>query len=222
MMLEWIWTCFYFVSAFLLFLAIKNLRQLLRLNWKTPFNTLKVAFYLTLSFFIFVSVQELSDFYSSAKREAILQIQIEKLDHQMYQISLLPSSKNSQQEKQRYLVYGDMWQVDLKVLSWNKIISYLGIDTLYSLDRLNGRYKDIEDELTKERSIYSLKSDSINDIAWPYALVLLEITLVRSFYGASVYAPMANQAEFSVYLTNTGIELNADNEEATLALKRWK
>lgn len=221
-MVEWIWACFYFVSAYLLFLAIRNLPKLLILSWKSPFNALKVILYLAFSIFIFVSVHALSSFYSSANKQAVLEVHIDKLDHQYYQVSLVTPSKSLLQEKQTYLVYGDMWQVDYKVLTWHKIVSYFGIDTLYSLERLNGRYSDVDDEQKKQRSLYSLKPESVNDVAWPYALTILEISLVRGFYGTSVFAPLSNQAKYSVYLTETGIELIAINEAARIALKRWK
>ena len=107
------------------------------------------------------------------------------------------------------------------IISWNPLFSYLGLEALYSFGRLNGRYKDIEDELNKERSIFRLSNKDTLGIAWPYLVDFLELFLVRSFYGAAVFAPMTDNAEYKIYLTDTGIELLPSNEEAKNSLKQW-
>ena len=38
---------------------------------------------------------------------------------------------------------GDEWQIDARVLKWRGMAVLIGFDTLYRLDRLSGRYRDI-------------------------------------------------------------------------------
>jgi hypothetical protein len=51
---------------------------------------------------------------------------------------------------------GDDWQMDARVLKWRGTAVLLGFDTLYRLDRLSGRYRDINQEKTARRTVYSL------------------------------------------------------------------
>ena len=191
----------------------------MHLSWKTPFKASKICFYALLSMLSFLVTYELSKFYTADLKQPILEIKIKKLDHQHYQIDLTSPIKDS--ITSAYQIYGDMWQVDMKILAWKSIVAYLGIEALYNLERLNGRYGKLDDELNKPRSIVTLNAEKATDVAWPYLLTFLEATLVRSYYGASVYAPMANRANFAIYLTDTGIELMPVNKEAKQALKNW-
>tara|TARA_R110002072_G_scaffold89737_8_gene200958 strand:- start:11666 stop:12325 length:660 start_codon:yes stop_codon:yes gene_type:complete len=219
MTLEWLWVILYFVSAYLFFLALKTLPTLLSLNWKIPFKVLKLGFYSFLSIILFLLTQQLSNFYTIEIKKPIIEIQFKELENQHYQVSLVsPAYKSA---NKTYYIHGDMWQVDLKILTWNTLFTYFGIEPLYSLDRLNGRYIKLEDEFNKPRSIYQFNAEDTTDLAWPYIVEILELFLVRSFYGSAVFAPMANDARFAVYLTDTGIELLPSNQEAKQALKSW-
>jgi len=57
-------------------------------------------------------------------------------------------------------VRGDQVLVDARILKWRYIGNVLGLHTQYELDRLSGRYVDIEDERTLERTVHSLASDA--------------------------------------------------------------
>ena len=54
---------------------------------------------------------------------------------------------------------GDEWQLDARILKWHGIAFLFGFDTVYRLDRLSGRYRDIAQERTAERTVYSLGED---------------------------------------------------------------
>lgn len=166
-----------------------------------------------------MSIQQFSYFIAGDTRQAIASIHIEKMTHQRYQVSLKASDHKVKDFK--YSVYGDAWQVDFKLLTWNALFSYVGLSPLYRFERLNGRYSTIEDELKQPRSIYALNDVDSTKLSSIYGIKLLELCFVRGFFGASVYAPMADNAEFSVYLTDTGLELSPLNKEAKYVLKNW-
>jgi len=64
-------------------------------------------------------------------------------------------------------VGGDEWQMDARVLKWKGSALLLGSDTLYRLDRLSGRYRDIAQERTQQRSVYSLAAKGMGLDIWP-------------------------------------------------------
>lgn len=51
---------------------------------------------------------------------------------------------------------GDAVYLDAHVLKWKPIGNLLGLQTVYELDRIAGRYQSLGDEQTRERTVYSL------------------------------------------------------------------
>ena len=51
---------------------------------------------------------------------------------------------------------GDAVYVDAHVLKWRPIATLLGLETVYELDRISGRYQALGDEQNRERTVYSL------------------------------------------------------------------
>ena len=54
-------------------------------------------------------------------------------------------------EVRGYVLRGDEWQIDARVLKWRGAANMLGFDTIYRLERIGGRYTDVE----RERTLYS-------------------------------------------------------------------
>src|SRR4030042_6968934 len=59
---------------------------------------------------------------------------------------------------------GDEWQIDARVLKWRGMAVLIGFDTLYRLDRLSGRYRDIDQERTGPHTVYSLSEEQGLDL----------------------------------------------------------
>src|SRR5262252_213088 len=66
---------------------------------------------------------------------------------------------------QGYVLRGDEWQIDARVLKWRGMANVLGFDTIYRLERIGGRYADVERERTEPRTVYALHSPERLD-AW--------------------------------------------------------
>jgi hypothetical protein len=58
-----------------------------------------------------------------------------------------------------YTVRGDEWQIDARVLKWHAIGNLLGFDTVYRLERLSGRYGDLQSERSAPRTVHNLAQD---------------------------------------------------------------
>ena len=52
-------------------------------------------------------------------------------------------------EENIYRLYGDQWRIDSHFLKWKSWATLFGLDAMYKLDRLTGRYANIDDENTK-------------------------------------------------------------------------
>ncbi|HLQ27212.1 MAG TPA: hypothetical protein VK138_15215 [Acidiferrobacterales bacterium] len=117
---------------------------------------------------------------------------------------------------------GDEWQLDARVVKWHGAANLLGLDPLYRLERLSGRYRDVQQEQNRPRSVYGLAKDTGLDL-WNITqrygrwLPWLDIT-----YGSATYMPMADDAHYKVRLTTTGLIARPDNPAAELAVANWR
>jgi hypothetical protein len=122
---------------------------------------------------------------------------------------------------QTFELAGDEWQVDARVLKWRGFANVLGLDSYYRLERVSGRYRDIDQERSAPHSVYSLYQAPFFDLygfaqAHPHW-----IPFVDGFYGSAIYQPMAPGARYEVRLTQSGLISKPDNEAANTAARGW-
>jgi len=102
-------------------------------------------------------------------------------------------------------VMGDQLLVDANILKWHPLANVLGVHTQYELDRLGGRYLEIEDERSAPRTVHSLKRDKPVDLfhlARRYTLLAL---LVDTEYGSATYIGVQRPARFEIRVSTTGL-----------------
>jgi hypothetical protein len=102
-------------------------------------------------------------------------------------------------------VLGDQLLVDAHILKWHPLANVLGIHTHYELDRLAGRYIEIEDERTRERSVHSLKADKPADLYHLARRYTFLAFLVDTEYGSATYIEVQRPARFEVRVSTTGL-----------------
>lgn len=102
-------------------------------------------------------------------------------------------------------VRGDQVLVDAHILKWRYLGNLLGLHTQYELDRLTGRYVDIEDERGLERTVHSLKSDKPVDLFELVQRYSFLSFLVDAEYGSATYIEVDRPARFEVTVSTTGL-----------------
>lgn len=117
---------------------------------------------------------------------------------------------------------GDAWQLDARVLKWQGMATVLGLDPLYKLERISGRYHDLAQERSAERSVWALSEEpTINLLALaqehPDWLPWVDAT-----YGSAAYVPMADQAEYQITLSTSGLIIRPTNAVAEQAVSEWR
>ncbi len=117
---------------------------------------------------------------------------------------------------------GDDWQLDARVLKWKGLATVLGLDPLYRLERLEGRYRNTAQESHDYHSVLELsRGDSSVDL-WSLAQVHgAWLPWVDASYGSATYLPMADGAQYSVSLSPTGLLARPANPAAQAALAHW-
>jgi hypothetical protein len=108
-------------------------------------------------------------------------------------------------EVQTFELSGDEWQVDARVLKWHGWANVLGLDARYRLERVSGRYLDIEQERTAKRSVYALGQTPAIDL-WKFAQAHPHwVPFLDGFYGSAAYLPMQPGERYRVTLTQSGL-----------------
>ena len=124
-------------------------------------------------------------------------------------------------EVQGYVLDGDEWQIDARVLKWRALANVLNFDTAYRLERISGRYSDVERERTAPRTAYALHPPERVD-AWALLRAWHRyLPWADALYGSATYLPMADGALYEVSVSQSGLVARALNEAAQLAVGGW-
>ena len=121
-----------------------------------------------------------------------------------------------------FQVRGDEWQIDARVLKWRALGTLLGFDTVYRLERLSGRYGDVQSERSAPRTVYELAADPGVDF-WSVARRYPRyLPFTDALYGSAAYVPLAEGAEYVVSVSASGLVVRPANDAARQAVGGWK
>jgi hypothetical protein len=116
---------------------------------------------------------------------------------------------------------GDEWQIDARVVSWKPPVSMLGLEPIYQLERLSGRYSDVQREVSEPRTVHALAEVGALDI-WNIARRFpILMPGVDAYYGTATYVPMADGARFEVNLSRDALIARPMNDAARKAVGEW-
>ena len=116
---------------------------------------------------------------------------------------------------------GDEWQLDARILKWHGIAFLFGFDTVYRFERLSGRYRDITQERTAERTVYSLGEGRGLDL---WTIVQKHgrwLPWVDAVYGSATYMPMVDRGSYNVLISTTGLVARPKNDIAREKVRKW-
>ena len=100
---------------------------------------------------------------------------------------------------------GDEIYVDAHILKWKPIANVVGLHTSYELDRVAGRYRDIEQERSAPRSVHSLARDRPVDLFGLRRRYAFLAPLLDAEYGSATFVPVTGPAELELRVSTTGL-----------------
>jgi hypothetical protein len=116
---------------------------------------------------------------------------------------------------------GDEWQLDARLINWTPPATILGLDPIYKLERLSGRFSEIERERTEDRTVHALSPETFLDV-WTVARKYPFLAPgVDAYYGSATYVPMADGARYEVSLSRDALIARPANEAAREAVGVW-
>lgn len=117
---------------------------------------------------------------------------------------------------------GDDWELSARVLKWKGFASVIGLDPLYRLDRLGGRYQNLGQERNDYHSVVDLGAGAGGIDLWSLAGGHAAwLPWVDAGYGSATYLPMADGAQYTVSLSPTGLLARPANAAAEAAATHW-
>ncbi len=151
-------------------------------------------------------------------QQRIASVSFEQLDEQHYIARL----KRANGGEQVFELYGDQWQVDVRILNWTRALRNLGLKPVYRLERLGGRFLVLEQEVGSQPRSHALTSN----LAGPDAANLVRAVQDTLHWfnpesSIAAFMPMAPDAEYSLQLTGVGLTAQAQNAAAEQALAIW-
>ena len=121
----------------------------------------------------------------------------------------------------RFLIQGDEWQLDARFLKWEGPAVLAGMDSLVRLERIAGRYSDIDEERNEPRSVYPLQSRSTVDFWQLFHDHPRWVPWVDAVYGSATYMPMGDGARFIVTATSSGLVTRPYDQATQRLLRDW-
>jgi hypothetical protein len=106
---------------------------------------------------------------------------------------------------EHYLLYGDQWRLDAVFLKWRPWANLLGFDAMYRIERLGGRYRNVDRENSEPHQAFTLHPQSGIDLVAMLAGYRGRISPVDTLYGSSVYEDMNPDTRYRVYRSQSGL-----------------
>jgi hypothetical protein len=104
-----------------------------------------------------------------------------------------------------YPIYGDEWRVDAQFLKWKPWANLLGMDARYRLERLGGRYHDVQAENTGKHLVHDISQQPVIDLLRYSGRSWAGWMPVDTLFGSSVYEKIDPAVEYYVYRAQSGL-----------------
>jgi hypothetical protein len=162
-------------------------------------------------FFAYVSYGRLTE------EILVSRIEFRRISPEEYQARVMIAD----QEDRFFILRGNEWQMDAKIVTWQPPMTILGLDPIYRLDRLSGRYAKIDRERHEARTVHTLAAEGLTDI-WTFARRFPVLAPgVDAHYGTATYVPMADGARYEVTLSRDALIARPANDKAREAVGNW-
>ncbi|WP_210394960.1 hypothetical protein [Motiliproteus sediminis] len=112
-----------------------------------------------------------------------------------------------------YLLLGDQWRVDARFIKWKYWVSLLGLDPVYRLERLEGRYASVSDQNSQPLLAHDLGERAAVDLLASLSDWSSFNPLLDASYGSSAYVDIDPQRRYRLYRTQTGLLIRSQSAE---------
>lgn len=204
------------VTALLLLAAFRilfNPRWLL--GWLRGTAGLLLAF---LAILIAIGAMDYASYRQLGKETQIASISFAQINDKQFTATVVETGGG----QSKFQIFGDLWQVDARIIKWSDSLARMGLAPSYRLARLSGRYYALEDERNGTKSVFDINSSRYGVDVWRW---LQNNPFMNGFvdakFGSATFMPMADGALYAVILTHSGLMARPLNEPAENAANSW-
>lgn len=142
-------------------------------------------------------------YQSFTQEEPILTLRFEESAEDSYLAQIeAPSSIRGE-----YKMYGDQWRIEARFVKMRYWANLLGVESRYAIDRLQGRYIDIQDENRLPNIAHQLNDEGVSHFT-----IFGWSPFVDTEYGSSTYQLIDVNKRFFVFKTPTGLMVRSETE----------
>lgn len=135
--------------------------------------------------------------------ERIARVAIEPKEPQRFDVRFtFPDSR-----EQTFELRGDEFYVDARILKWTPQANLIGLHTMWDLDRVAGRYRDVEQERTAPRTVFTLGAKPPVDLFEMRRRFAALAPLFDAEYGSATFVPAAAPTELELFVSTSGLLL---------------
>lgn len=207
------------LMIFGLILGAMGLRSLWRAHfWRAGTSLFGSVSLLGVAALVFVVTSNLYTYSRLTYEQPVADIIFKNTGPQRFQATLIRTPSG---EMQVFTLNGDEWQLDARVLKWRGWANVLGLDTQFRLERLGGRFLNIEQERQAPRTVYALSENPGMDL-WAWSIDHPHwAPFVDALYGNATFLPMADGARYRITMSQTGLIARPMNANAVNAVDSW-
>lgn len=141
----------------------------------------------------------------------VAQVALRQIAPQRFSATLTPEAGESRTVE----LQGDQWEVDARVVRWQLPARLAGVPPLYRLERISGRYLDIQKEREATRSLFDLTDAGQLDL-WTLKRQFPQwLPFVDADFGSGAYLPMVDGGRFDLLLSPDGGLVAKPADQAT-------
>ena len=107
--------------------------------------------------------------------------------------------------EQTFALAGDEIYIDAHIIKWKPPVNLFGLHTAYELDRVGGRYRDIEQERTAPRTVHALTHERRIDLFSLRQRYAVLSALFDAEYGSATFVPVTRPALLEIRLSTSGL-----------------
>jgi len=207
-------------GALFLLLALLNLFSIR--GWKALLRGGFVLLSIALGSALLIGGLDLTRYQNLLSEESVAVLHFEQEKPQLYLATVHYKGQQEDRPAETFHLNGDEWQLDVRLLKWHSKLASYGMQPMYHLDRISGRYRDVQQAISSARSIHSLYQPVAGLDFWDLSRDYPWIArLVDSRYGSATYLPMADGAMYEVSIGLNGLLARPVNQPAEDAVKHW-
>jgi len=140
--------------------------------------------------------------------EVAATLEINPLESQWFEVTI----RTADGAKRHFELAGDQVYVDAHILKWEPLMNVFGLHTAYELDRISGRYFDIEQERTQQRTLFSLSTPKPLNLfflckQYPFLKAFVDVE-----YGSASYVLASEPGRYELRVSTSGLLLRPVEE----------